>query len=198
MARTGMADLIQELRTRTFAGTADWTLGTVSYWSDNQLQSVLDKHRTDFFEVELMAQEEIHAAAGDASAGGTVQYKRYVSPLGNLEAIDSGTAYFALKYSNGGTVTQSYTVDYFAGRIDFTADQGGTVINLTGRSFDVNEAAADVWAAKASYYASAYDVQTDSHGLKRSQLYAQAKAQEAYFRSLAGARVLDMERSDTL
>ena len=37
MARTGMSNLIGELRTLAVAATADYTLGTVNYWSDDQL-----------------------------------------------------------------------------------------------------------------------------------------------------------------
>lgn len=189
MARSGMTNLIQTLREMTFAGTADWSLGTVSYWSDNQLQEHLDRNRVDFFEREL---RPIPRTISSASV-----WLRYDAPYGNLETIDSGTAIFILATSAGSVVgTANYTPDYAKGIIEFSADQGGTAYFLTGRSYDLNRAAADVWARKASYYQQSYDVRTDNHGLTRSQLYKQAKEQEEYYRAQAGAYTVDILRGD--
>ena len=45
-ARTGMADLITELRGFVEAGTADYSIvgsaGTTNYWDDTQLQNILE------------------------------------------------------------------------------------------------------------------------------------------------------------
>ena len=37
MARSGMSDLIAQVRGYANAGTADFTLGTVVYWSDDHI-----------------------------------------------------------------------------------------------------------------------------------------------------------------
>ena len=198
--RNGMVDLVQELRTLTIAGTADWTLGTVTYWTDDQLQAVLDKYRVDFFASELVEQEQYVGPTGDPTTAGSVIYKRFTTAYKNLETIASGTPYFAVTYANGGTVVEAFTADYTNGILDFTNNQRGTPLYLTGRSFDVNQAAADIWTRKANYYSQAYDIKTDNHSLTRSQLYKQAMSQAEYFKSQsdAGAAVsIDFERSDT-
>lgn len=196
-ARAGMAELIGLLRELADVGPNEYTTAGQTYWTDAQLQSVLDRNRADFFEVELEAVGQIGAAAGDADDSGTVTYKRYQIPYRNLESIDSGTAYFTLAYANGGTLTQAYTVDYFNGVVNFTADQGGTTLFLSGRSYDVNNAAADVWERKANYYARAYDVSTDNHSLHRSQMYDACLERATYYRRQAGPNVITAERSDT-
>ena len=43
--RDTMAELIADLRALTDAGTSDYTVGGVSYWSDQQLQDALDGRR---------------------------------------------------------------------------------------------------------------------------------------------------------
>jgi len=38
MARTGMTTLIDTLRGYTDAGSSDYTVGTLTYWSDNEMR----------------------------------------------------------------------------------------------------------------------------------------------------------------
>src|SRR5579859_1511625 len=44
-ARTGMVALIQELRAKADAGPTDYTVNSVSYFTDDQLQTYLDRTR---------------------------------------------------------------------------------------------------------------------------------------------------------
>jgi len=53
-ARTGMNDLITELRGMTNAGSADTTIAGTAYWSDNQLQAILDRNRFDQDRLQLV------------------------------------------------------------------------------------------------------------------------------------------------
>jgi hypothetical protein len=196
-ARAGMSSIIELVRTLTFAGTAEWTLGTANYWDDDHIQQQLDFNREDFYEVELEPVPQVQAALGDAASVGTVAFKRYQIPYYNIESIDSGTAIFNLAYANGGTVSEAFTVDYFRGLVTFTNDQGGTPFYLTGRAYDLNKTAADIWDAKAAHYAQAYDVETDSHKLSRSQLAKQCQDMAKRYRNMAGPSVISIERDDT-
>lgn len=184
-----MSSLIGSLREMAFAGTADFSLGTVTYWSDDHLQQKLDDNRSDFVELELQPIPK--------TVSSELVYLRYDAPYGNLETIDSGTAIWNLTTSDGTQAgTANYSVDYTKGIVTFTADQGGTAWFMSGRSYDLNSAAADVWATKASYYQQAYDVKTDGHDLSRSQLIKQANEREAYYRARAGAYTVEILRGD--
>jgi len=169
-ARSGMADLITELRGMTEAGTADYTIvgsaGTTSYWDDDQLQNILDVHRNDIvFEQLSMFPYRV--------AGGSLSYTDYRSSYDYYEATTGGTAIFYVQDSTGSAIgTSNYTPDYRRGVVIFGSDQAGTVYYLTGRSYDLNAAAADVWRRKASHYApSSFDFSTDNHSISRSQVY---------------------------
>lgn len=194
-ARAGMTALIQRTRAMTAAGTADWTLGSVAYWSDDVMQETLDQYRLDFYKTPLTPIPEVVSAGINNS--GTAIYKKYQIPYENLETIDSGTAIFLLNYANGGTVVEPYSVDYQRGLITFTNNMGGTAIYLTGRSYDLNETAAEIWDQKAAHYALAYDVSTDNQSLKRSQIMAQCQKMAAKYRAEAGAQSFTTERLDT-
>lgn len=185
-ARAGMANLIRRFRAMTNAGAADYEIAGVPYWSDAQLQEVLDNHRMDFY-------DELLDSVPQMTSGGTVKYFRYNAPYRNLE---SGTN-FSLALTAGGSVTASYSVDYNAGVITFTTDQRGTAYFLTGKTYMMESAAADVWDQKAAYYSLSYDVKTDGHDLTRSQLYKQAREQATFWRGRMGAYSITAERSDT-
>lgn len=192
-ARTGMANLITELRGMAEAGTADYSLGSVNFWSDDHLQDVLDLHRKDVV-FEPLQVIPTHGA------GGTVLYQDYRSQFGFYEATTGGTAILYLQDSTGANVgTASYTPDYRRGQFLFTADTRGTAYYATGRSYDLNAAAADVWRRKASHYSvSAFDFSTDNHSVSRSQVYDHCLEMAKHFEGQSGDAVqtTQMFRSD--
>jgi hypothetical protein len=174
MARDGMSNTIAELRNMCNAGTADYTLGVTTYWSDNQLQQVLDQYRTDFREALEMK---------PTYTGGSVTYTEFYFSYPWVEHAESGTVAWRVETSDGGTVagTADYVVNYHARNITFDNDQAGTAWLLFGRRYDMNRAAAHVWRHKASSYSAVYDVSTDNHTLKRSQLVENARKMALYY-----------------
>jgi tRNA splicing ligase len=84
MARAGMSDLIAELRGMTDAGTADYTVGTVSYWSDDHLQTELDYHRNEFKHILIESNPTVIAA-------NALEYKEFILSYQNIE---SGTVFY--------------------------------------------------------------------------------------------------------
>lgn len=181
--RDTMADLIMELRGLTDANVGDYTVGGVSYWSDQQLQDALDGRRQAVRFIEMSAQPDY--------ANGAFSYTDYILPAENMEG---GTLLQVLD-NTGGTVG-GWTFDRNRGVVTFATDQAGASRFVTGRSYNLNLAAADVWRKKASHYATAYDVSTDNHSLKRSQLVAQAREQMRYYEAMGWPSSVTMERGD--
>lgn len=189
MSRDTLNDLRVQLRDMTDAGYNDGTSGTVTFWSDDLLDTYLDRHRKDVRREELRARHTI-------GAGGTVVYQDYYSSFDNFEATSGGTALFVVEDGAGADVTSGYTADYARGVVSFAANTLGSVYYLTGRSYDLNAAAADVWRAKAGRAAAVYDISTDNHSLSRSQLMAQAMQMAEYYEMRAGPQVTTL-LSDT-
>ncbi len=186
MSRTGMSDLITTLRGMTITGTADYTINGQSYWSDDQLQTILDSHRADvqFYALEPNPWQDV----------GSVVYKEFLSGLQNLE---SGTLTY-LQTSVGSTVaTANYTIDYNRGIVTFTADQNGTAYYITTRTYDMNGAAADVWKKKAAQVALRFDFSTDNHSMKTSQIYDHYMKQANYYESMKPIQSVTIYRGDT-
>jgi hypothetical protein len=192
-ARTGMTDIISDLRGLTEAGVSDYSIvgsaGTAVYWSDDQLQIILDNRRTDLKWYEMTAIEE-----GDGS------YLEYSIDYGNLEATSGGTAIFIVQDLNGEAISSSlYSVDYRRGVVTFNQDTAGTAYWVTGRSYDLSGAAADVWRRKMSHYHTAFNFSTDGHRVDREQLYKHAMEMAEYFELQGGGGfgTIEIMRSDT-
>ena len=189
VARTGMSDLISEVRSMTNAGTADYTIGQVAFWSDNEIQRILDSHRVNLTRHELTPVEKYEGA-------GTLVYKEYYADYNNLE---SGTDVFELELATGATDgTASYAMDYTLGVATFTADQGGTAHFMTARSYNLNAAAAEIWKKKAGQVASLISFRTDKHQIDRSQIRAGYLEMAAYYEALSAPNTVTIERGDLL
>jgi hypothetical protein len=189
MARSGMTALIEELRGLTEAGTADYTIGTTVAWSDNALQDVIDLHRNDLRFYPLLPYP-------NQVQGGSLQYFEYRSEHGYLEATSGGTSILYLQDSTGATLgTALWGADYRRGVFTFVSDAKGTAVYLTGHSYDINAAAADVWRRKAAHYApSSFDFSTDNHSISRSQVYDHARNMITFFEGISGDSINVVER----
>lgn len=189
MARTGMATLITRLRSMTSTGEDDYQINNVWYFNDDQLEDVLDRHtcRHD--------RERIHPEPNYES--GTATYTEFTYEYSGVEEVSSGSTRWRVETSTGTNVsTANYTVDHNQRRITFTSDQGGTPYFLTYYSYDMERSAADVWDDKAAHVAERFDLATDNHDLKRSQLYAMYTAEAKKWRRRAKPQSGVMERND--
>lgn len=192
-ARDGMANLIVRLRAMTHTTSSDYTLGAVDYWSDEQLQDILDQHRTDVERAALRSEPEYVDSD-------SVYYDYYVpAGLSDFEEADTGTEAWAVRDGDGTTIsTDDYAANYVNGHIRFTSDQDGEPYYLRARAYDLNKAAAEVWRQKAAHYAGRFDIKTDNHSLSRSQLIKQALQMAAFYDRQGGVTVSKLQRTDLL
>jgi len=187
-ARTGMSVMIETLRGFCNAGTNDATIGTTVYWSDDEVQRVLDRHKTHIIREELTP-FEIYTGAG------TIEYLEYRSAFGNIE---SGTAVFEIEAGDGSTIgTSTYAGNYPEGIFTFTSDQVGSARYMTGYTYDIYAAAADIWQMKMTQVASGVDFTTDNMRVNRGQLIKNYKDMYDFYIRKAGAPVFNFTRDDS-
>lgn len=190
MVRTGMTTLIDTLRGLTDAGTAEWTVagqaGSITYWDDDEIQRVLDRHREDIIHADLDPVESY--------SSGTVVYLEYRAGYGDIE---SGTAVFKIENVDG--TIGGWSMDYARGVATFSTNQAGSAYYWTGRTYDLNAAAADVWRMKAANVAKMFDFSTDGHSIKRSALRQSYLDMAQYYASMSvheGWHTTKLIRSD--
>jgi hypothetical protein len=186
-----MANLITRLRAMTNTGTAEYTVGTVTYWDDSQLQDHLDAHRTDIDGLVLKSASE--------TVDGATIYRDYYAPFQDFEEASTGSEAWAVLDASGSEIsTDDYVVNYVNGHIRFNVNTGNATRTLRGRSYDMNRAAAQVWRQKAAHVADRFDVKTDNHSLSRSQLMKNYLEMARQYEADAGVQVVPMRRSDLL
>lgn len=193
MARTGLADIRDELRGMTAAGTADWTQGTaLTYFSDDMLDDILDRHAYTFTYEQMELEEP-------SRVGSSYEWTVYELPYQHIEASTGGTAIFTIQ-DNVGTVVTNYTANYRTGYFTFDANTNGVPYFATGSYYDINAAAAEIWMLKADHVAaSAFDFSTDNHTINRSQIFKTYMERAAFYQAKAwdGSGYGSMIREDT-
>lgn len=187
--RATMATLITRLRGLAQAGLSEYTVSGVAYWTDSQLQDVLDTHRKDVYN---------HLLSGmEGYEGGAAIYKEYHSGLSYLEETSGGTAIFYVTDGVGANVgTALYTPDYIRGVVTFASDTGGIDYYLYARTYDLNAAAADVWRIKAGHYVTAVNFSTDNHRIDRGKIIENCMTMAAMYEKQAGAQQIIIMRND--
>lgn len=190
-ARDGMANIILALRAFAQASTSEYTLGSETYFTDDHLEDVLDRHRRDVFFYPLVAEARVNTA-------GNAQYFDFYFEGGYWEEANGGTAVWLIQDGTGAHIgTASYTVDYAAGFVRFTTDTQGTAsYYLTGRKYDLNRAIAYVWRQKAANVANRVDFESDNHMFKASQLAEHYLKMASQYEREAGASFRRLTRSD--
>jgi hypothetical protein len=185
VARATMSHLIAELRGMTDAGSKDYTIGGMPYWTDKQLQTVLDANKCYVNYAQF---------GGLSNIGPGVTYTYTLYPTGRAWWEDT----VVVQDLSGGTIgTANYSMDLLTGMVTFTANQSGSLRYVTGNTYDLHASAADVWTKKAAHYAVAYDFSTDNHSMKRSQLIIQCKDMARTYRELAQAGMsITLDRTD--
>lgn len=172
MARTGMQTLIDTVRGYANAAPDEWEVSTdtslIEYWSDEEIQRVLDRHKQEYIHEPMDAQPTYES--------GSIVFKQYLLGVGNVE---SGTAVFKIE-DTAGTVT-GYTVDYTRGIATFSTDQNGKAFYWSGFAYDLDAAAADIWRMKAAHATELVDFSTDGHSVKRSQQAQQYLTMAGYY-----------------
>jgi hypothetical protein len=180
-----MQTLIDTVRGFANAAPDEWEVTSdssiVTYWSDDEIQRVLDRHKVEHIH-ELMDAEPTYE-------GGSIVYKQY---LLNATNVESGTAVFKIEDS-AGTVS-GYTVDYARGIVTFSTDQSGKSFYWSGFSYDLYAAAADIWRMKASHVAGLVDFSTDGHSIKRSQQAQQYLNMSQYYQSRSASEGVQTSR----
>lgn len=179
-SRIGMRNLVRIVRQLTNADTHEMEINGEVYWSDSDIQTVLDRHSMRVIEkdLEFVSQYET----------GTTIYKILPTGFTDWEEPTSGNTRWVLR-DHGGTVvgTANYTYDKGNGIINFTSDQGGTVnYNLTAYTYDKYAAAADLLEWRMANFMLWYNFRSENQSLNRSDAFKQVKSVHQFMKSRVG------------
>lgn len=190
MARDGMAVIISELRRITNTAEGDTIVNGVAYWTDDQLQDVLDQNGKDVLDVVLTPMSMMES--------GTLVYRRYYLPEKQLEWYEGteSAGAFTVVDAQGNTVDPSlYTLNRARRLIEFTSTTGGTTYYLRARVYDVTLAASQVWFEKAGHRAALIEWKLGLSQLKEDQEYQHCLDMSKHYASKHGFKSIPMRRA---
>ncbi|HSC20598.1 MAG TPA: hypothetical protein VLC07_02620 [Solirubrobacterales bacterium] len=179
-----MSEIVDELRRMCAVEEAQYTVAGTAYWSDDQLQAVLDRHVSAQF---LQAPVE---RIRTLDAG-----NRWVVMNGEV-SVSGALDIEAAKVTDSAGREVEDTTFHSDGRIEFATDQSTYFLYLTGLAYDLNGAAADVLTDWAAAVKGGYDVTVDGQQMTRSQRHTQLLEQAKAFRSRAIVGSVRMRRGD--
>lgn len=187
--RDGQQYLVDYLRDVCMLGTADYTVGTATYWSDDQIEAILKQN--------LKPVKSVYAKSVSTNIGGTAYYYEYHLPYRLFEDSESGTPYFRLFYSDGEDVSASYTIDPLNGIIYFAADTEGSAVYADLTLYNVSKTASTIWRLKAAHISEhSYDVKLGDHNLSRSQRMQMYLDMSEYYAREGGFNSVPLIRTD--
>ena len=182
--RTTMTDLILKLRGMTDTSSADYSINSISYWSDAHLQDVLDQVQ---MHVNFMQMEAIPSIGSSLA----ITYTRHETGLTDWENAP------IIQDENGATIADTnYTFDANTGVVIFNTNTTGIGRYITGYVYNVERAASSVWTKKAAHAAKGFDFSTDNHSIKRSQVAEHYMDMSRFYDRIAGARTISIYRGD--
>lgn len=185
--RPGMADIIAYVRLKTDTRVDETTVNGVSYWTDQQIQDILDKHRQDARNLELIAYSEYE--------GGTNVYKRYYFPNTLGEWLENSDTPNALEIVDSlGNAAPSYTLDLNGRVVVFDSTTLGKAYYIRARMFNVRNAIADIWLAKAGLRAELINWRAGGQNLAEDQEYEHCMQQYELYSNRKGVQFVRLTR----
>lgn len=174
MARDGMANLIALVRQHANVGTADATIGGVAYWTDDQIQAMLDRTQVRRYACDLVYLDDSETD--------------YRLPASSAWIERAGSASGWQVYNSAGSAvgTADYSVNYDAGIITFPTAQNGAGYTLDFREYELYGVVADVWEQKAGTVAQQVNWSSDNHRVEAGKKADMALEMARKYRAMAG------------
>lgn len=160
--RAEMQPLINYIRSYGSASLSD-TFNGVTYWSDAQLQEILDSHAKHDNVL-------LKDYTGTAWALLCPKHVRYAS---NATVVDASNIAYAGAYT--------YNAEF--GEIIFDVAPTVTTLYITGLQVNLWEALADLWARKAQQRYNYVDFKAGNNKMNMATEYAQCCQQRDYYRA---------------
>lgn len=161
--RSGMQSIIDE---------AQLHIGNSALLSEDQIQSVFDKHKLNLKSYELIQTPVLVAQT----------YKYYVYKS-NYPYLESGSGIFRLFDGTGTNITTGFTADYLLGQITFDNDQVGAARYIDAPTYDFNAAVSACWRLIQAQTAHMYDFSLEDRKFSRSQWFAHCQAMAEFYNS---------------
>ncbi len=184
--RTGMADMINYVRLHADLSQNEVTVNGVAYWTDQQIQDVLDTYRQDARRILLEVVPE--------KLAGVVLYTRYYLPDYIGSWIETGDQFTIVDVL--GNAAPSYTLDLNSRVVIFDANTTGKTYYAYMRVYDIRPAIAEVWLMKAGLRTALIDWKAGGQSMNEDAEYKHCMEQYKEWSGYMGIKSVRMRRED--
>jgi len=179
MPRSSMAALITRVRTMVYDPA-----GAAQTFTDDQVQNALDTSRTE-------QRFRLLQMVPSFQPGGAVQYLDYYADVGNWEDD------YLLQDASYATITGTAdVVEPIPGHWHFPTQPNGFAVHITGKTYDLFAAAADLCDAWAGITKLDFMMVTDRDRFERQQKFQMLTDLAQTYRAQAQVRVTRMQHSE--
>lgn len=167
--RATMLPLIAQLRALTAASENEVEVNEVAYWTDLQLQQVLDQYSEDVLDLPL--------EVAPYREGGVIVYKRFYYPKKYRWLEETATV-----HNRFGVEAIDYEVVYHKSRVEFENPQVTAAYYLRASAYHLHDAAAEVWSQKAAHRYTLITWKAGQHTMQEQMEYEHCLQQAEKFR----------------
>lgn len=153
MARDTMTPLINHLRQKANASDSGETFNGVTYWTDDQLEAVLDEH-AEIVQTPIIKVDYLNSQLYTVQAPKTYWF-------------ESGFTIY--KDGTKSILTDTYTFDPLSNILTFDTDVANYDYNIQGRAYRMTDAIANVWLQKAQQRENYITFKASSHRMEANQ-----------------------------
>lgn len=171
--REGMTQIVALIRQYGHVTENDMTLGAVTYWSDEQLEAIADKHSY-----------RITTVLTPVQTIGRTLYKlatpsHYYAELDTVVMLDS----------NESVVADEYTYNLIKQEVTFTSDLSTSLgYYMEGAFYNFYESMCDLWEQKASQRYDYIAFKGGDNKMEHDQEYLHCMEQARHYRNLTARR----------
>lgn len=194
--RTGMINLIQELRSLTDSVLNETEVNGVSYWTDEQLQDILDDNSESVLDTPLTARPAYY--------NGVYEYKRFYIPYRWIEEpitdetllLTESNTFFIVDSYGVEVSPLSYVYNKRQNYIEFTSGQTVLSFFLRANVIDLYRSASQVWQQKASHRYQLVKYKAGQHQIDEDSEYKHCLERATYYSKRGGFKAVRMARVD--
>jgi hypothetical protein len=164
----------------------------LQFFTDDDLQDILDRHRIPWRQWELTAERTL-------TQGGIYSFTDYFARGEGGSEVGDWEKGYLLQWGDWSTLTPA-TADENTGHWTFTDPPPGRIppVFITGYSYDRNGAAVECWESRASAIWAKFDAQTQGASARRSQMYDHCCDRAEHFRMQQRVAVAQLVRTDVI
>lgn len=177
--RTGMTSLVSHLRQQSDAAPSTDVFNGVTYWTDDQLQDVLDQHSMGYQHAPLKKL-------------GSYDSVSYTLTLAFPYWIEGGFKIYVRDTTTEETTT--YTYNHFTNEIIFDSNVADRELIAFAKVYSMTDAIADVWNQKAQHRFDFITSKAGGHRFEADQVYEHCISRANYWRNL---RVRSFKRTSS-